>query len=356
VWMNDRWWFLLVSLGIVAVLSAAVWGATFCPSGHSHETVDAVLADAATGVVASNPHSVEAYLRLAAVEADRCRYAQAVEALTQAIELDPERPETYFSRALTYREIGMSSEAIKDCNRVLELHPDHAPALKLRAKFFAGKEDRAAALADLSRCIALAPQDPSAFVERAKVYGEDGDRALAVNDLSRAIELDRASATAYYLRGREYVELEDYEAALSDFLAASALKPNQCWYHVSMAEVYTATGRHSDAVDEWAEFLDLGANTAYGHTRRAYALCRADRCEEAALELERVFGRTPDHPPALLLRAWLAAQREEVEQARADLTVLATSCAEKPYGAVAREAMELLDAQKADEWELPEER
>jgi len=353
VGMSERRCFLLVSLGVVVILAAAVWRAAFHPFDHENEPVGITMTGTRTVVPPENPSSLEGYIELGQSEAARLRYAEAITALTKAIELDPGRSDTYLERANVYRETGTLDRAVADCNCALQLDLDNVQALTLRGKVRSATGDQDGALADFSDAIELAPDDPSLYRIRATHYRRIGDHSAAIDDLTRVIELDHDSGPGYYLRGGEHVLLEDYPAAAADFREAAAADPDHCWYHVRLAEVYTLMGEHSDAIDEWTEFIALGANETFGRTQRACALCRAERYDEADRDIQLTLAEAPNYAPALLLHAWLAAHRGQEDQARADLTRITTTCTDEPYGNAAREATALLDAQKVDQWEVP---
>ncbi len=182
-------------------------------------------------------------------------------------------------------------------------------------QFYAGNDSLA--LGTLSQARAMAPGSVTILSNRARVLDHMGRRDDAIADLTLAIATDSLYAPAYYERGALRLDAGDLPAAEADMLAHRALRPKARQSLLALALIYSATGRHREALNAYNELLE-------GHPDpdllAARANCRMDLGDlpEAAEDIQEGLALAPDDPGLYLSRARLNRLRYRPADADAD--------------------------------------
>ena len=176
---------------------------------------------------------------------------------------------------------------------------------------------------------AAAPR-PEVLVARARALRADGDRAGAQARLEAALQLAPASDDVRLeLADLLVADARDLERAAA--LLAGLSAPGGARAAVVSARLAELKGDDAVAAEAYERALDAGEDADL-RFRRALALERLGRVDEATLDLERVRAERPDDP---LARARLAERYEvagRLVEAEAELIWLAEAQPERAAG------------------------
>jgi tetratricopeptide (TPR) repeat protein len=200
-------------------------------------------------------------------------YASAVQEYTLALAIDPTRAETWNGRAEDLDNMGQYQECIESASRALELQPDLWPSYYARGSCRANVGQYAPAISDFDVYLRAVPDNPKAWYNRALTYrlSHLGSNQQALADYTRAIELDPTFAWALINRGNVYIDLKEYELALRDYDAALALGEIPRAY-VGRGEACSGLKRYDEAEAALKKAIDLlpNYNVAYGTLAEVY--------------------------------------------------------------------------------------
>ncbi len=108
--------------------------------------------------------------------------------------------------------------------------------------------------------VKLSPNNWQDLFYRGKAYALAGDATKGIADLSQSIKLNRDNPYAILERGKLYfLGPKNYKAALTDLTDAIKLLPSDAAAHEYRGLVYSAIGKHGDAIDEFTNALALTA-------------------------------------------------------------------------------------------------
>jgi tetratricopeptide (TPR) repeat protein len=292
-------------------------------------------------LVTANPEYVEGLRLFAGTKQVLGDLAQAESLLRRALEIDPKWPPTLTSLAELLLVAGRSAEAIALLQRAIQGLPRYPRAALLLVRHYLDAGQPAAALdiatawcdagnadADLSalhvaayaalgrqseavanyrRLVALAPDNhiaahTLAIALNAANQPEEGERVVR-QTLSRT----RPTAALHYTHARSLITLERFDQAELALRECVRLEPRRAEAHDSLAQlVWMRTGNISEATQALDQTLEKYQHDDALWAAKAALLQGAGDARGAYACLATQAAR-PQPPPALLIRAGLAA-------------------------------------------------
>jgi tetratricopeptide (TPR) repeat protein len=136
-----------------------------------------------------------------------------------------------------------------------------------------------------TRAIQLDPQNDSALLHRGRMYFELGNFKLAVEDLTASLTIQPNNARAYDLRAQANSAQKSYDRAIADWREAALRDPpNALNYLLSQAKVEEDRGKLPQALEIYDQASRQNPGSAEVRLRRAAALKKQNRMEEAVQE------------------------------------------------------------------------
>lgn len=178
-----------------------------------------------------------------------------------------------------------------------------------------------ASIPSFEKAIRLDPLYALAHVGLAEAYGQlsfvgamepKKGYELARQSASRAIALDPGLAEAR--DALAFVQLHydwDWEAAQASFRTTLQINPGLALAHHRSAALYSALGRHDEAISEVRRALQLDPVSMSVMSDLCWYLLFADRFDEAAQQAETTLERHPRHMPARACRMLALAARQD---------------------------------------------
>lgn len=246
----------------------------------------------------------------------------AVEAYSGAIALRSDSMLPYLRRAETYQrraDRGDLDLAARDFRQAAALDPTATRPLEELGDvlYQTQRYDRAAEA--FERYVRLDDRSARVTYKLALARYRSGDITAAMSTINDAIRLDDRMADAYYLLGVCLRDRSRPAAALASFQKAVALSPGLIPAREELADLYAATDRPSDEIQQ----LQVLAGLDGAHIERQVAIgmahARTHRWDLAVLTLGSALERNPDN---LFIYGALGQVWLESARARDDLVEL----------------------------------
>lgn len=310
----------------------------------------------------------------------------ALQALVDAAAPSDQTRKLQVTLARMLNSTGKRDDAKALVETTLQADSGNVEALKLRALWYIAEDRTGDAILDLRAAQGQAPRDPQIMTLMAAAYERDGNLDLAGEQLAQAVETsDRAPAES--LRYAKFLSQQGRpEVATRVLTDARRLAPGNLDILLNLAQIYTATGRWTEAgeilevlrkidspqakeaatrlqaaillgqgrVEEGMSVLESDALDSGGDARAIAVLLqtqiRAGKLDEARSFLDKARADNPDDLDLLLMSASLdALEGKQAEAEAAYREVIAKSPkAQEPvrllYGL-------LMGANRADEAE-----
>lgn len=211
--------------------------------------------------------------------------------------------------AETYMSARQYARAIAVLEDLLAEDPHSLPVLEsLKAAYVAdGRLDEAIGL--LRQSLAQQGPSPSLLAELGGLYLQRGDRAAAEEAFRQAVNAAPDHAPTYRVLYAVLIQHRLWEQARDILLAGRQRLGQPDLFRVELAELYSRSNQHAEALEEWAGLL------AESPTRLSFVQGRIGRMldQEAAgpafqSALDRLIRREPTRLAYRRLAAWLAAE------------------------------------------------
>jgi len=240
----------------------------------------------------------------------------AIEAYSGAIALRPDSMLAYLRRGQTYERRGDRGDleaAVRDFRIAASIDPTATRPLEALGDALYQLQRYNQAEDAYERCLRL--DDRSALVAYrlglARYRRGNIDATLAA--LADAIRLDERVADAHYLRGICLREKKRLPEALKAIERALSLNPALLEAREELADVYGATGRHAEQLEQLQLLASLDRENPARQVAVGMAHARAGHWDSAILALGGALERNPDQPEfyRALGQVWLERPRDD---------------------------------------------
>ena len=222
------------------------------------------------------------------------------ECYRQAVEKIPDDASLNYSLGSCLYNKNKYQQAEEYLNKALELNPGHRGVHNKLSRLYADIYDDTENPEKYEQAVEHANKqlenddDDYYYVERALLYSAGYEFEKVVEDCNKALEKDPQNYYAFNARGYAYMMMKDYKNSEDSFLkgldamkdvpAENAL-PN---LYNNLARCYEMQGKYVDAINIFGEILDRFGENVSIRNRRALALKKARRFDEAVQEYEHV--------------------------------------------------------------------
>lgn len=173
------------------------------------------------------------------------------------------------------------------------------------------------ALATLDEAHRQAPAMRTVLANRARVLLKNGRDREAYRDFSDVLAADSLNAEALYYHGTIALYTGDTATAERDFSVLQSVAPDDIDTATALSGLYTATGRHAEAVPYLQRLTKDDPSPEY-FGALATELLALDRISEASTAIADGLAKYPDSAGLYLCRARLNRARYRMDEARAD--------------------------------------
>ncbi|WP_327064587.1 tetratricopeptide repeat protein [Kitasatospora sp. NBC_01250] len=192
---------------------------------------------------------------MAALEAGRHHFREALDWSRKAIDVNPYNATLYGTLADAYTQLGQYPEAAQAVQHMVDLRPG-TPSLS-RASYVAElRGDTATAREDMRRALqdAGAPADQAfARYYLGEIESNSGDPAAALAQARAGLTTAPGQAALLQAKARAEAALGDTEAAVNDYRQAVQRVP-QPDYVLQLGELYQSLGRSQEAEEQYRVF------------------------------------------------------------------------------------------------------
>ncbi|MGO9468281.1 MAG: protein kinase domain-containing protein [Isosphaeraceae bacterium] len=176
------------------------------------------------------------------------------------------------------------------------------------------------ALASLERAMKIAPAVPGAlYAERALYRARLGDAELAAADSQLAARVVPTTCHDFTLQGSTLLARGDLARAEEALREAQKLDGTSLWPWFLLGHCHYAQRRFLEAAGDFAVCAVRGPTFSWAHFNRGLALAKAGRLIGARDAYDRALQIEPDFAEALVNRALVELELDQVGSARTDL-------------------------------------
>ena len=223
------------------------------------------------GTYTDNPEAYDSYMRGREYLLRNSKevHAQARQLFERAIELDPTYAVAYAVLGFTYlqdwvfqwsRDPQALEQAFALAQKALALDDSMPFAHQLLGRVYQAKQQHEQAIAEAERAIVLAPNYANGYATLGQMLNVAGRPQDAIEVAEKALRLDpRNPSEALAALGNAYRLTGRYEEAIATFKKLQNFRDHPV-AHMSLAIMYSETGREEEARAEAAEILRLMPN------------------------------------------------------------------------------------------------
>lgn len=223
--------------------------------------------------------------------------------------------------------------AVEHFTRAVELDPTYAPAHAALANCYSllgtvmlgtgsPRDFRPRAAAEAIKALQIDPSLAEAHAALGYAWHYDLRWADAEREFRRAIELNPSFSLVRIWYANLLMGRSRWDEAIEQVMVARELDPFSLIVNTNVGWVLERAGRHDEAIAQLERTLTLDSLYVQAHWRLADALASAERYAEAIDRADRLVILIDSAPPALALRAQIAALAGRREEARQMLATL----------------------------------
>jgi tetratricopeptide (TPR) repeat protein len=199
-------------------------------------------------LVAENPRSAEAHLRIGKVLQLQGALDAAAAEYRKALEIDKDYVDALVGLGQILHTLGHDEVALKRFSQAIEIEPKKAEAHFAEGEAYESLGRKTEALGAYFRALEIDPASPETILRVAALQlGRDQpDQALA--RLDQVLQLAPTNSEARHLRGMAHLALKHPDAAIDDLRAAASKLPDRSDVFVHLAEALAAARKTPEAI------------------------------------------------------------------------------------------------------------
>lgn len=221
-----------------------------------------------------------------------------------------------------------TQQALDACNRVISAAPrgSMAPYLHTRrSELLRRQKNYDAAIAEAGKALSIKPDYFPALINRCSIkrWYQDSieaskrDYSSAMDDCMKAIEMEPDDFFANNMMGQLHKSMGKWEAALAYFDKAEKLGPGWALPNFNRGNLYMRRGDYENAIKE-LKIADRKSDILDIDRMYALALSCAGKNVEAVKEYDKTLEKEPEHPFALMGRAYARSALADKNNAMRD--------------------------------------
>jgi tetratricopeptide (TPR) repeat protein len=267
---------------------------------------------------------------IALIEMHRGNLERSLELVSDGIErLERELPDDSYvvhrtqllhNRARVLVALGRLDEAHADFTRLIALDPYYVEYHSDRGALNRRRGDLSAALSDYDRAVAVSVPMAELHFNRASVRAQAGLVEESIADLDYVLELDPDFRDGHLTRGSLHLELGRAQEAHADALAGLALSGGDARLLSLLALSHQAMGARRDAVAAFGRALEVDPGFAPALVNRAVLAYDLDDLDGAHSDLTRALELMGDSADVLYNRGFVLQQQERWAEAIRDFS------------------------------------
>jgi tetratricopeptide (TPR) repeat protein len=242
-------------------------------------------------VLAQTPPNFPLQHRLALLQFQQQRHADALTSVAAALAINPQASESLALKGALLAATGQRDEALAFFDNALALKPDLADALYNRALLLTQMDRPEDAVTSFDRLLTLAPDSVESWVQRGVALQQWGKPADAIDSYDKAIGLMPAHLQAWHNRGTALQMQGRFADSLASFDKLVALAPRQANAWLGRGSALMGLQRFEEALESFDASLEIAPDEPVALQQRG-----------ALLDTMKLLGDIP--PGASELEVW----------------------------------------------------
>jgi tetratricopeptide (TPR) repeat protein len=260
--------------------------------------------------IVANPHNLETRQRLAQLYIQENALDDALATLEGLVALDPQSYDAFVKIGLIQVDKKEYQRAVGAFRSALEGMPKD-----LRVRHYLGSTLLALgaldeALAEYQAILAVAPDDLDAILQSAYIQAKKEKPAEAISLLERAIKRQPGKADLYLYLSSAYSQTEEFERAADALKKGIAMAPDRDDLLFNLAVVYEKQGKRPEMIDALRKTLAVNADNVDALNYLGYSYAeKGENLDEALRLIQRAVALKPKSGYILDSLAWAYYQK-----------------------------------------------
>lgn len=248
------------------------------------------------GLLAKEPNTMEAYLGLAQVAAQRNAPADAISWLEKARTIDPKAIRPGLAVIDLYLREGKNERAVQVARELQSKSPDNPQALDALARTQFAVGDVESSIQTFRQVVSLSPKDPNAHYRLGKALQQTGDKAGSLTAFHQAISIDPDHLPSTIELVEDKLSAGHKDAAVKTARDWADARPNLPAGKMLLGDTLAQAGQLQQAIEAYSQAQDLKPTT------------------EAQIALAKTWNAIGDHGKAIsMMEDWLAQHPEDAK-------------------------------------------
>lgn len=232
---------------------------------------------------------------------------------------EPELAFPYYYIGEAYRFKGDYNRAFDAYSQAINLDPEFGPPFLGMARASLLRNPNANVEHLYEEALRLDPNFGEVYLDRAIYFINRQEPAQALSDLKDAERLLPGSPLVYYYEAQAHLALDNTDKAEDAAFKANQADPTMLAVYLTLGEVYTAQGRHADAIKVLQTYISFETRDVDARAMLGKAYFHAGDCESAIEALGLAISMDSSQRRAYLYRGYCYFQEDEIDEAQDDL-------------------------------------
>ena len=211
----------------------------------------------------------------------------------------PENVASWRALLETAMSVGNYPEAVEAAGKVLAMDPDDSVVARYQALSLSKLGYTKDAIVALQGHLDSHPTDRDGWHDLGILLVQDGQNDEALKCFYKAKDLDHSNALTLLSIGTLLLKMNRDKEALDALFESANADPTSPDAHFNLGHAYERTGKHPEALDEYAAALMVNDGYLPGYLARGTLLAKLGRFREAQIQLEAGADKDP-HMVSLL--------------------------------------------------------
>lgn len=190
-----------------------------------------------------NKSTAETYYYLALLDEKSNHFLAMEDNLQKTLKLEPEHDKARLKLAKLQLLMGKVDKARENADKLLTKKPQDYDVLNLKASVLFRLEQEEGALVVVDQILDTSPDNVDALTLKALVLLKRNQSEEALVVINKALLQDAKKPALHFLKVRIHGSKNDLDAVINDYLTLVSLFPKNDNYKVTLAKIYTKSGK-----------------------------------------------------------------------------------------------------------------
>ncbi|MFH1859433.1 MAG: tetratricopeptide repeat protein [bacterium] len=207
---------------------------------------------------------------------------------------DPNSADAHLRLGAIYCARKQHNEAITEFKRVIEIAPNHVEACNCLAIEYQDTLQYELAMAVYKKLLDIVPYPAKIHSNMGILYEKQGYYEQAISEYKMAIALDSRLVTSYNNLGLIYEKQKQYDLAITNYQTSVAIDKFYSKGYENLARIYASLGKMDNALSYAKKAVHISPS-AFNHANLACLYYKSRQLIEAKKEIKTAIGLEPSN-------------------------------------------------------------